>query len=572
LVGRTLGLARVLSTRVGFRLIQAGVRVAFLVVTIAAWLWAGEGWAQPGTVLSEQKISDTAGGFGGLLGNFDLFGSSVVSLGDLNGDGVGDLAVGVVGDDDGGFGRGALWVLFLDPNGRVISEQKISDTTSGFGGVLDNFDQFGLSVASLGDLDGDGIGDLAVGAPGDGDGGQSRGAVWVLFLDPNGRVTSEQKISDTAGGFGGVLDNADTFGISVASLGDLDGDGVGDLAVGAMGDDDGGGFGRGAVWVLFLDPNGRVISEQKISDTAGGFGGVLDNADWFGFSVASLGDLDGDGVGDLAVGARQDDDGGFSRGALWILFLDPNGRVTSEQKISDTAGGFGGVLDDLDLFGSSVTSLGDLDGDGVGDLAVGAPGNDNDGSFDGAVWVLFLDPNGRVISEQKISDTAGGFGGVLDIDDDHFGVSVASLGDLDGDGVGDLAVGANQDDDGGGLRGAVWLLFLEGPDGLAQCLVELEDALEALEECRAELDEDRDGEPDQSDHCPGTPEHQEVDNAGCSLEQFCTLIDIKRGRDVLRCLRSDWRNDEPLRRRPRDCTVEWVGAGHGWSALECVVR
>lgn len=65
---------------------------------------------------------------------------------------------------------------------------------------------------------------------------------------------------------------------------------------------------------------GTVLSHQKISDTQGNFTGILDN-DYFGFSVASLGDLDGDGVTDLAVGARKDDDGGTDRGAVWVLFL-----------------------------------------------------------------------------------------------------------------------------------------------------------------------------------------------------------------------------------------------------------
>ena len=136
-----------------------------------------------------------------------------------------------------------------------------------------------------------------------------------------GWVLAHQKISDTQGGFTGILDDHDHFGWSVASLGDLDGDGVGDLAVGAPRDGDGG-FVRGAVWVLFLNPDGTVKSHQKISDTQGGFTGTLDDFDWFGLSVAALGDLDGDGVGDLAAGARNDDDGGPDRGAVWVLFLD----------------------------------------------------------------------------------------------------------------------------------------------------------------------------------------------------------------------------------------------------------
>ena len=356
----------------------------------------------------------------------------------------------------------ALGVAPAAQVGTVDAEQKISETAGGFGGVLDPSDLFGYSVSSLGDLDGDGNEDLAVGAYQDDDGGGDQGAVWILFLNADGTVASEQKISETTGGFGGVLDPGDNFGISVAALGDLDGDGNGDLAVGAWEDDDGG-SGQGAAWILFLNSDGTVASEQKISETTGGFGGVLDPSDHFGSSVSSLGDLDGDGNEDLAVGAYGDDDGGNSQGAVWVLFLNADGTVASEQKISETTGGFGGVLDVTDFFGVSVSSLGDLDADGNEDLAVGAQGDDDGGSNQGAVWILFLNANGTVASEQEISETAGGFGGVLD-GNDFFGASVSSLSDLDGDGTRDLAVGALFDDDGGTDQGAVWILFLEGPD------------------------------------------------------------------------------------------------------------
>jgi hypothetical protein len=247
-------------------------------------------------------------------------------------------------------------VLCLCTPGQAIALvetfHKISATAGGFGRGLDNSDEFGSSVAALGDLDGDGVPDLAVGAWLDDDGGSARGAVWVLFLHADGTVKAAQKISATAGGFSGVLDNQDVFGWSVAALGDLDGDGVPDLAVGASGDDDGGSA-RGAVWVLFLHADGTVKAAQKISAPAGGFSGVLDTDDLFGSSVAALGDLDGDGVPDLAVGARLDDDGGSNRGAVWVLFLQANGTVKAAQKISATAGGFGGVLDNSDVFGAS---------------------------------------------------------------------------------------------------------------------------------------------------------------------------------------------------------------------------
>ena len=404
---------------------------------------------------SVQEISDNFGDFGGVLDDGDLFGYTVANMGDLDGDGVQDLAVTAALDDDGGFDRGAVWILFMDINGKVKSEQKISSTAGDFSGVLDNNDLFGISVATLGDLDGDGVTDLAVGASQDDDGGKNRGAVWILFMDTNGKVKSEQKISDTAGDFGGVLDNDGWFGQSLANIGDLDGDGVQDLAVGASFDDDGG-TDRGAVWILFMDTNGKVKSEQKISDTAGDFGGALDNVDRFGQSVANIGDLDGDAVTDLAVGAIFDDDGGTDTGALWILFLNTNGKVKSEQKISDTAGDFGGALDNGDIFGRSVASMGDLDGDGVQDLAVTAGFDDDGGTDRGAVWILFMVINGKVKSEQKISDTAGDFGGVL-FDNDLFGISVANIGDLDGDGVTDLAVGERVGS--GGNRGSVWILF-----------------------------------------------------------------------------------------------------------------
>ena len=202
-------------------------------------------------------------------------------------------------------------------------------------------------MASLGDFDGDGVGDLAVGARRDDDGGIDRGAVWVLFLNADGTVKAHRKISDTQGGFTGILDDDDLFGTSVASLGDLDGDGVGDIAVGAIEILSGG---PGAVWVLFLNADGTVKSHRKISFAEGGFTGTLNNGDAFGSTAASLGDLDGDGVGDLAVGAAFDDDGGgrsFDRGAVWILFLDGVRDVLPDSYSFFRGSQTGGVLSDL---------------------------------------------------------------------------------------------------------------------------------------------------------------------------------------------------------------------------------
>jgi hypothetical protein len=444
------------------RLAWTGALTALpLASTLAAGGDSQSGQAEiVGHVIVHQKISQTAGEFFGLLDDQDEFGSRLAAVGDLDGDGTVDLAVGASHDGDGGDDRGAIWIVFLHPDGTVKGYQKISTVEGGFAGVLDDNDRFGRCLAALGDLDGDGTPDLAVGASGDDDGATDSGAVWILFLHPNGTVKGHQKISATEGGFTGVLADSDFFGSAAVSAGDLDGGGIAELAIGAPGDDDGGPS-RGAVWLLFLDADGTVESHQKISSVEGGFGGPLADIDRFGFAVAALGDLDRDGTEDLAVGARGDNDGGDERGAVWILFLLPDGTVGSHQKISDLEGGFTGTLDDNDEFGGDLAAVGDLDCDGNVDLAAGARLDDDGGEDRGAVWVLFLASNGSVRLHTKISDTSGSFNGALD-DDDRFGDSLAALGDLDGDGLPDLAVGAPQDDDGGLSRGAVWNLFLDG--------------------------------------------------------------------------------------------------------------
>jgi hypothetical protein len=386
------------------------------------------------------------------LADSDSFGTSVANVGDLDGDGVTDMAVGASGDDTNGTDRGAAHILFLNANGTVKSSTKIASGTGG-GPTLANEDFFGISVANVGDLDGDGVADLAVGATGDDTNGTDRGAVHILFLNASGTVKSSTKIASGTGG-GPTLANDDLFGISVANVGDLDGDGVADLTVGARGDDTGG-TDRGAVHILFLNASGTVKSSTKIASGTGG-GPTLADYDLFGSSVANVGDLDGDGVADLAVGARGD---GANRGAVHILFLNASGTVKSSTKIASGTGG-GPALANFDRFGISVANVGDLDGDGVTDLAVGAFGDGTGGASRGAVHILFLNAGGAVKSSTKIASGTGG--GPTLANSDLFGHSVANVGDLDGDGVTDLAVGASRDDTGGTDtdRGAVYILRL----------------------------------------------------------------------------------------------------------------
>jgi hypothetical protein len=409
-------------------------------------------------VSSAQKISDLEGGFSGELSNVDVFGDSIAALGDLSGDGTVEVAVGTQLDDDGGDEAGAVWILSLDSDGTVDSEVKISDTSGGMEGNLDSNDRFGVSVSNLGDVNGDGVTDIAVGTYLDDDGGPDRGAVWILFLDTDGTVESFQKISSTQGEFAGTIDDYDYFGVGVEGLGDFDHDGVPDLAVGATRDDDGG-TNFGAVWLLFLNSDGTVKSHQKISTTEG-FGSGLSSGQAFGARIAAF-DVDGNGTKDLALGTNGDSDTGSNVGAVWIVFLECTGTVLGKQKINEVEGGFTGSLDPSDEFGSDVTAIGDYDLDGVPDLAVGAHHDDDGGTNRGAIWILYLEADGTVKSHSKLSDTSEGLGSATTLENsDAIGVGLDFIGDLDGDGVGDLAVGARGDDDGGTDRGAVWILFL----------------------------------------------------------------------------------------------------------------
>ena len=146
---------------------------------------------------------------------------------------------------------------------------------------------------------------------------------------------------------------------------------------------------------------GTVGGTQKVSELSGG-GPVLDPSDLYGSSIASLGDLDGDGVGDLAVGVFGDDDGGTDAGAIYIHFMNTNGTVKSTQKVSELSGG-GPTLDDFDHYGSSIAFLGDLDGDGVSAIAVGANFDDDGWSAAGAIYVHFMNSGKALVGSSLAS-------------------------------------------------------------------------------------------------------------------------------------------------------------------------
>ena len=408
-----------------------------------------------GSVDSTVEINSDTSGIN--LQNEDHFGSSVANIGDLDGDGVNDLLVGNFGNDNSGNNRGATHILFMNSDGTLKSAVKIKDATEN-GPVLANNDQFGISVEGISDLNGDGVNDFIIGAWKD-DGGtpsaNDSGNVAILYPDTDGSlVKAKREIKNTTAN-GPTLSAGDLFGSSVANMGDLDGNGFDDLAIGAPKDDEGG-TDRGAVHIIYMKNNGFVSSSEEInSNTANG--PDLDNVDRFGRSVENIGDLDGDGVNDLAVGADKDDEGGTDRGAVHILFMNSDATVKSTVEINDSTTN-GPDLDNEDNFGRSVENIGDFDGDGVNDLAVGANLDDENGFNRGVVHILFMNTDGSVKSTVEINDSTTN--GPTLSDRDQFGHGIANMGDLNGDGTNDLAIGAYLDDTGGSGRGALHILFM----------------------------------------------------------------------------------------------------------------
>ncbi len=419
-----------------------------------------DAFAADGDVTSTVEINSSTANFP-TLDNGDRLGSSLANIGDLNGDGVNDIASGTYWDDEGGLNRGAVHIMFMNADGSVDSTVVINDSTAN-GPVLANSDGFGFSVANIGDLDGDGVNDIAAGGiePTLG-GAPAAGEIYIMFMNTDGTPKSTVEIDKTTAN--GPSGAGGHFGSDIANIGDLNGDGVNDLAVGSYGDDTGG----GAVHIIFMNTDGTPKSSVEIDKTTAN-GPTIDDEDHFGRSVENIGDLDGDGVNDLAVGAEYDDmdengnaSGGDNRGAIHIMFMNTDGTPKSTVEINSSTAN-GPTIDDDDLFGASIANMGDLNGDGVNDIASGTQFDDEGGSNRGAVHIMFMNADGSVDSTVEINSSTTN-GPTID-DDDRLGSSLANIGDSNGDGINDLAVGAHNDDEGGSNRGAIHIMFMVGSD------------------------------------------------------------------------------------------------------------
>ena len=284
----------------------------------------------------------------GTLQTFDRFGDHITGLGDLDLDGVEDLAVGVRSDEGettNTEGSGAIYIIFLNSNGTVKSSVKLDeDTPGGPNSItpLEMNDMYGTSVENIGDLDGDGIQDLAAGAYLDeGSMTNESGAVFINFLNRDGSIKNIVKLDeDTPNGANSItpLQDTDVYGTDISVLPDLDGDSVQEIAVGASFDEGQilNSAGSGAVFIHFMNRDGSIKSSLKLDeDTPKGPNSIaaLEVEDEFGITVGNAGDINGDGQVELLVGAFGDEghtsmSTNFS-GSAFIVQLNPKKILTS---------------------------------------------------------------------------------------------------------------------------------------------------------------------------------------------------------------------------------------------------
>jgi hypothetical protein len=332
--------------------------------------------------------------------------SSFGSALDLNGDGAVELALGSPGADRK---RGRVDIY----DGRAASAGGTPTVT--LAGASED-DQFGQSVASAGDVNGDGFADLVVGAPlADGNDRRNSGSISIYLGGPSGISARPQRV--LAG-----EDHYEFFGASVAGVGDVNGDGYADIVAGAPGATIDGMSDSGLVRVYWGSAEG--IAARPSSIVRGATGGER-----FGDTVSALGDVNGDGMGDFAVAAPNSSPGGRRRaGAVSIFVGRTSGPVMMPHRTLE------GRMND-DQLGRSMSGAGDVNGDGFSDMLIRAVRPDPGDSAGAGEVYLYLGENSGISATPHrvwIGATAG----------ESLGQGLAFIGDVNGDGFDDIAMGA----------------------------------------------------------------------------------------------------------------------------------
>jgi len=311
---------------------------------------------------------------------------------------------------------------------------------------IDADDRSGTSVSSAGDVNGDGVDDLIIGAWGaDFNGNSNAGESYVVFGGAGVGASGTVELSALNGVNGFVIigiDEGNSSGHSVSCAGDVNSDGVVDLIIGAHRADPNGDINAGESYVIFggADLGGSgVLGLSSLNGTNGFVINGIDTGDRCGFFVASAGDVNNDGAADLIIGARDADPNGINNaGESYVVFGGAGVGSSGVIELSALNGANGFVINGIDLFdisGDSVSSAWDINGDGVDDLIIGADkANPNGNSDAGESYVVF----GRCAP-------AGDLNGDDVVDTADLGVLISQFGtagpgaDVNGDGVVDGA-------------------------------------------------------------------------------------------------------------------------------------
>jgi hypothetical protein len=351
---------------------------------------------------------------------FASLGSSVAGAGDVNGDGYSDVIVGAVVFDNGETNEGRAFVYHGSALGLAASSGWTAESDQSTAA-------YGYSVATAGDVNGDGFSDVIVGAYLFDNGQADEGRAFVYLGSATGLSAT---VAWTAESDQAIA----RFGVSVGAAGDVNGDGYSDVIVGADLYDNGRtDEGRAFVYLGSATGLSASVAWSAESNQAGA---------WFGHSVATAGDVNGDGYSDVIVGAYQFDNGQTDEGRAFVYLGSATGLSAGVAWTAESAQAGA-------WFGVSVASAGDVNGDGYSDVIVGAYLFDNGESAEGRASVYHGSATGlsATAAWTAESDQAEAF----------FGLSVATAGDVNGDGYSDVIVGAPFYDNGETTEGRAFV-------------------------------------------------------------------------------------------------------------------